>query len=140
MAQEDTLALTDTLTVLDSLKPATPAKEDYYQHGLTYYGDDKFAAAAHMLDTCLMLDSTFNQARLLRGKCYEKNGDLERAIADYEYLTAHYTYRDLLERRIKFLCISVILSKYWYYMIAMMLVVILLMAAAVKSIAYKRGY
>jgi tetratricopeptide (TPR) repeat protein len=139
MSQSDALAVVDTSTTIDTLNPPTPSKEECYNRGLALYNEEKYAASILVLDTCLNIDSTFNEARLLRGMSYEKKGDWKNAIADYEYLKARNTYGDLLDRRINFYCISVILSRNWYYMIAMMLVVILLMAVAVKSLSYRRG-
>lgn len=113
-------------------------KEYYFNRGLCFYKMQKAQQATADFDYCLLLDSAFANARVMKGLLKEDAGDMAGALREYEHVRGTDTINHLLNRRIKNYQLSVWISNNWYYMIALMLVVILLMAVVAKSISYKK--
>ena len=113
-------------------------KESYYNQGLNRYQSGKFSEAIFYFDTCLIIDSSFKEARFLKALSLEKKGDLIEAITEFEIIKRDDPLYDDIDKRIKNYHLTVYLSKNWYYMLAMLFLVILFMAVVVKTIAYKK--
>ena len=114
-------------------------KEGYYDRGLCYYSLHKLAEAQHDFNTCLQMDSVFDDARYMKILTEQKQGHWEGAIIEFKKLNTSYTGYNGLKKDIRYHNISVILSRNWYYMIAIMFLFIILVGILAKSYAVKKG-
>jgi tetratricopeptide (TPR) repeat protein len=114
------------------------SKESYYNRGLNFYNAKSFLQARLCFDTCLILDSTFTQARYIRALSLEKSGDLESAILESEKINLKSPDYADIDRRLKNYYLTKYLSKKWYYMLAMLLVVVFFMVIAARFIPHRK--
>jgi tetratricopeptide (TPR) repeat protein len=115
-------------------------KEGYFNRGLCYYRMNKLDSAQRDFNTCLQIDSVFEDALFMKILTLQKQGDWNGASNAFKMLDTNYTGYNELKKHIRYHNISVLLSRKWYYMIAIMFLFIILVGVVTKSYAVRKGY
>lgn len=115
-------------------------KEGYFNRGLCYFHMNKLAEARLDFNSCLQIDSVFNDAIFMETLILQKEGYWTESIIEFKKLNTSYAGYNELKKSIRYHNLSVILSRNWYYMIAIMFLFIILVGVVAKSYAVRRGY
>ena len=115
-------------------------KEGYFNRGLCYYRMNKLAEARRDFNSCLQIDSVFNDAIFMETLILQKEGHWTESNIEIKKLNTSYAGYNELKKSIRYHNLSVILSRNWYYMIAIMFLFIILVGVVAKSYAVRRGY
>ncbi|MES2619922.1 MAG: hypothetical protein V4615_03645 [Bacteroidota bacterium] len=131
-------AQNDSLPAPPSFNTDTLTNAECYNRGLNFYQAEEFLQAGLCLDSCLMLDSSFVEARYLKALSLEKQGDLKGAMAEFERIKAERPGFEDIDKRLNTYYITTYLSKKWYYMLAMLFVVILFMVVVARFVPHRK--
>jgi tetratricopeptide (TPR) repeat protein len=124
-------------TLAISISPS-PTKEELYNRGLVFYKSEQFTQALPVLDSCLALDSSFADARLIKALVLEKTENLDEALSELQRIKSEQPGYPGIDKRIQSHYLTVYLSKYWYYMLAILLITVLIITLVGKSVSYKK--
>jgi tetratricopeptide (TPR) repeat protein len=116
----------------------SPTKEEFYNRGLVLYKAQQFADAILTSDSCLALDSSYTDARYIKAISFEKAGDFQKALNEFERIKKEKPDYPNLDKRIKGYYFTVYLSKYWYYMLTMLLLTVLIITLVVKTVSFRK--
>lgn len=115
-------------------------KEGYYNRGLCYFRLNNLADARRDFNTCLQMDSVFDDARFMKILILQKQSDWKSAFIEFNKLNTNYAGYKELKKHGQYHNLSVILSRNWYYMIAIMFLFIIFIGMAAKVYAVRKGY
>ncbi len=131
-------AYAQTDSIAETIVEPDANKAIHYNRGLEFYSRDKYPEAILSFDSCLLLDSSFIDARFMKAITLEKAGNLTEALNEFKRIKNKNPRYDDIDKRIGNYYLTIYLSKNWYYMITMLFIVVLIMAIVVKTVAYKK--
>lgn len=113
-------------------------KEGYYNRGLSFFKLSYFNSAAKDFEKCVLIDSSFTDAKYMKAISLQNQGKLRNAIHELEQVKAQNRDYDEVDKRIKNSRFAVYLSETWYYMVAIILLFIVLIAIVSRLAFFRR--